>query len=301
MPDYFGRVYKLEVGNAGEVLTIDGFPAAGNEAPAQVQFTVTQTPQAHRSYAEITVFGLKKSTRERAYNEFELVTLQAGYQNRYGTIFKGQIENIEIGRDGADSFIKLFCQSATQEWPDAFVGKSWGENTPAIDIIRDVAGTFGLPVEIVGEFGNLPKAILGRTLLSSGRSAMNELARNYQFSWFIENERMIVIKDGAEREGQERPKYSPMMGLIGTPQVTQIGVDVNVLMDPVIRPGNLFDVESETGELTFNGVYYQTFPRTLGTGTFQAVSMVHEGDFYGDTWQTSIEGVRPGGRPPLRE
>lgn len=292
---YFRRYYRLEIGSAAETLRLEG--AAGNNGdPAQIRFTVTQTPNAHRSYAEITVYGLAKATRDKAYRRFDRVKLEAGYEERHGTIFVGQIENVEIGREGPDSFIKLFAQSAVEQWPRAYVHQSWGPNTPGKDIVEDVAEAYNLPVEFIGDFSALPRAVRGRTISRSARSALNELGRNYGFSWSIENERVVLARDGNSRQGGAF-EYSALTGLVGTPQITQAGIDIEVLLDPRIRPFNEFEVRAETGELTFNGVYYQRFPRTLGTGQYRAISMTHEGDFYGDTWTTSIEGIRKDGSP----
>jgi len=297
MTELFGRVYELEIGTGtGLVRRFDGFPSADN-TPLNIRFTVDQTPVAERSYSEITIYGLNRESRSAIYEQYTTVTLKAGYASYYGAIFNGSIENVEIGRDGPDSYVKLFCQSGAESWEEARISKTFGQNTPQKEIIKAVAETFGFPVEFVGDFDSLPRALKGRVLDRDSKSAMRQLANSFDFEWFVSNGQMTIVKEGAQRPAAEPYKYTPATGLIGSPQITQKGVDIDVLMNGLIRPFDLYTVESETAALTFNGIYYQRqdFPKTNGEGTNQALSLVHEGDFYGDTWKTSIEGRRISG------
>lgn len=291
---YFGRVYRLEVGGDSKVLTLDGFPSEGN-APAQIKFTIDQTPNALISYAEITIYGLSRERRAAIYQEYTEVSLVAGYFDRYAQIFRGNIRNVEIGREGPESYVKLFCYSGGKAWDEAIVNQSFGPNTPQLDIIRAVAETFGLPVEIVGDFSALPRAIKGRTIpATSSKLVMMSLAREHGFDWQIRNNRLTIVKHGAQRPGAEPVIYSPSRGLIGSPQITAKGVDVKVLLDSSIKPFDLFRVEAETGTLTDSNVYHRTYSGSDAHGIQVVYGVQHSGDFYGDDWSTTLHGIRAG-------
>lgn len=296
MTKYFGRQYELAIRNsAGGVRVFDGKPTSEN-SPLQIQFSVDQTPSSRRAYAEITIYGMNRKSRESVYEQFAQVTLKAGYQGALGTIFEGNIENIEIGRSGPDTFVKLFCQSAAGAFAGVDFSRAFGENTPQREIIESVASTFGLPVRFIGDFDRLPRALKGRTLDGPSQFLMDQLARSFAFDWFALNGEMLIVKQGA---GFTAPpyRYKPTNGLIGTPEITEIGVDIEVLLNPFIRPYDRYIVESETGQLTFNAIYYRRreFPRTNGEGTNRVISLIHEGDFYGDTWTTRLRGLRVDG------
>lgn len=296
MTKYFGRAYELAIRNsAGGVRVFDGIPTAEN-SPLQITFTVDQTPSSRRAYAEITIYGLNRKSRESVYEQFAQVTLKAGYQNAVGTIFEGNIENIEIGRQGSDTFVKLFCQAASGAFANIDISRSFGENTPQKEIIQAVAETFGLSVRFIGDFDSLPRALKGRSIDGPSQFILDSLSRSFAFDWFALNGEMLIVKEGS---GFTAPpyRYKPTNGLIGTPEITEIGVDIKVLMNPFIRPYDQYTVESETGQLTFNAIYYKRreFPKTNGTGTNRVLSLVHEGDFYGDTWTTTLRGLRVDG------
>ena len=291
---YFGRVYKLEIGDGTDIIVFDGMPSNSIRHPAQIEFLITQSPVSSRSYAEITVYGVSSERRKLIYNQFDSVRLTAGWQEGFGGIFNGEIENVEIGRNGPDVYLKLFCQSSSRQWPDAYINKSYSEGTSYLDILREVASTFGIGVEFIGDFSSLPEAISGMTLSRGSRQYLDEMAGNFNFEWMIENDKVIIIKDGAYREDNDTFKYSPTTGIVGTPSITVIGTDVEVLLNPFIRPRDRFEIESVTGKLVFNSIYCSRLSRiSTGQGTHQVISLTHEGNYYGDVWQTKLEGARP--------
>lgn len=306
---YFKRVYKLDIGVPGNIFTVDGFPSRDIRSPAQIRFTITQSANIGYSIAEITVFGLSRDRRkhiadrvrfhydkQRAdpnYKDFEPVTLVAGWQEGFGLIFNGQINNVEFGRDGPESTFKMFCQSSAKQWRNAYINRSFGPGTPQINIISAVAETLGTSVQFVGDFSKLPRAIKGRTLSQDSKSAMDELARSFEFEWMSENGRIIVVKDGAVRTDSSVHVYTPITGLVGSPIITDRGVDAEVLLNPYIRPWDQFEIKATAAKVNFSGIYNTTRIEPSAKGIHDVLSLVHEGDFYGDTWKTKIIGVRP--------
>lgn len=294
MAEYFGRYYDLIIGTGdGLVRQFTGNPNTG-VPPLQIAFTIDQTPSVHRAWGEITLYGLNRSSRKQIYEQFTTVTLKAGYLEAYGTIFSGQIMNVEIGQDGPNPFVKLFCQSGAGLWENSRVFKNFGANTTQREIIESVAAEFSDNVTLIGDFGSFPRAIKGRTIARDAKSAMNQLAESFDFSWFLTLEEMIVIRNGTPRPDSVPVRYTNATGIIGTPEITEKGVDIDVLLNPNLRPWDLYTVETETAALTFSGIYFQSreFPRTSGESTNYAIGITHEGDYYGDTWQTSLEGIR---------
>lgn len=298
MSTYFGRVYRVEISTDGEPLRdVNGFPTRDNQPP-RVTFMIDQTPNAERSYAEVTVYGLNRKSRDALYQEGDRVKITAGYQNSYSVAFDGEINNVEIGREQADSYVKLFCMSAIGAW-GGYVSQSWGENTPYKQILEDVGKRFNLPVEFVGDFSDFPRALKGKTFDRSAPSAMRALEkslekmdRGYGFSWMVENGTVVIAREGAERVNAADFRYSAVTGLIGPPEITAQGVDITVLMNPAIRPRDTFIVEAVNQQLTFNGIYYQgqDFAQVNGQGRNRVISVKHEGDSHGDVWETQVVG-----------
>lgn len=290
--DYFRRVYKLEIGSDDEIRTFDGFPDS-TASPMQIEFRIDQTPNAMRSYAEITLYGLSAASRQAITQRFQKVRLTAGYVGSYGQIFIGEIENVSMGRAGAESFVRMYCQAGADKFGAVYVSRGFGANTPALEIILAVAETFGYPVEVIGDFSQLPRAIRGEVLFGASQIEMDKLARRYGFRWFIENGQVTIIKHDATRPGAAF-QFTAQNGLIGSPELAVDGVSIDVLLNPVIRPADQFTVDAVTGRASFHSIYYQRFAG-LGRGLYRVASLQHEGSFFGDRWQTKLNGVRPEG------
>lgn len=290
--DYFRRVYKLEIGSDDEIRTFDGFPDS-TASPAQIEFRIDQTPNAMRSYAEITLYGLSAASRQAITQRFQKVRLTAGYVGSYGQIFIGEIENVSMGRAGAESFVRMYCQAGADKFGAVYVSRGFGANTPALEIILAVAETFGYPIEVIGDFSQLPRAIRGEVLFGASQIEMDKLARRYGFRWFIENGQVTIIKHDATRPGAAF-QFTAQNGLIGSPELAVDGVSIDVLLNPVIRPADQFTVEAVTARASFHSIYYQRFTG-LGRGLYRVTSLQHEGSFYGDRWQTKLHGARPEG------
>lgn len=298
MSTYFGRVYRVEVESGGETfLEATGFPGEAAN-PLRVTFMVDQTPNAEHTYGEVTIYGLNRDSRDSVYQLGDRVVLTAGYENAYSVVMDAQINNVEIGREQTDSYVKLFCASAINEWEGA-IDRSWGRNTSYADIIRDAAAYFNLPVEMIGDFSDFPRALKGKTISRSAPSALRMLEkslekadRGYGFDWYVENGTVVIARENAERADAADYLYSAVTGLIGPPEVTEKGVDITVLMNPAIRPYNTFRVEAVNQQLTFNGIYYQgqNFAQTKAQGRNRVISVKHEGDSHGDTWESQIVG-----------
>lgn len=287
MSEIWDRVYTLEVGDQAELLRVDGTRGS----PANIRFVVTQHADALTSLAEITVYGLAPETRERFYKEYTRVKLEAGFRNNSALIFEGTIYNVAIGRQGANTFVTLYCRSIGSEWESAHVNQSWGGSTPAKEVIRGVAESFGYPVEFVGDFDGLPPFTDGATISNSSKAVLQSLARRFSFSWSVKNFRVTLVKLGAAREGAESLyRIAADTGMKGSPQIRERGVDVTVAMNPDISPYDRFIVENATAELTFNNPTSIRYPNTIGRGEYVARGVQHIGEFETGQWDTILEG-----------
>lgn len=287
MSQLFRRVYKLTIGIGTEAIIIDGFL----DNPLQVKFFVDQTPNGQVSYADIKVYGLSRETIKRIKEQFTDVHLVAGYADHFGTVFLGKLQNVTQVREGANQYLQMFCQAGGEP---SYVNQSWGKGTPQKQIIEDVAKTFGYPVEFHGDFSSLPRAPAGNVLSMGSKMAMDKLAASWGFRWMVRNQVVLIVADNAVIEGEEYI-YTPLSGMIGAPRITSRGVDITVKINPALRPGAMYQVQSETGQFVFNDIYFKTFPNAVATGRFKIISMRINGDFYGDPWDMELEGLRYAG------
>ncbi|MGQ5289820.1 phage protein [Pectobacterium actinidiae] len=284
----FGRSYKLVIKSSmgGSDLVY--------EPPMQIRFSVAGTPNNHETTANISIYGISRATRQRLYREYDEIFLYAGYVGNMGMVFRGQINNIETGKDGVSTYIRFYCWSHFDKWKGVSINKTWGNNTPPIEIVRDVANTFDIDVDIVGNFSQLPLAIYGDTRIGKSVDEMNDLKRIYGFEWFFESNRIVIAKSGYSREKITHIIRSDN-GMEGVPRIYLGQIEVDVKLDHRIRILDWVDVASEFETYGFSDIYRagegNASRRQRSLGKFAVLSTMHQGDFYGDLWKTTVSAL----------
>ena len=292
MAKIWNRRFEVLVGNSGEFLRVTN---ENGGASLRVAFMVQHDYGGHQSFADISIYGLKTENEEKIFQKYRSIILQAGYTELYGPIFRGQVTNVQrerSGPGGVERSIRLFCKSAAQEIDLSYVNITFGPGTPYTEIIRACAAKFGKPVIFQGDFSSLPKCLRGYILNGTTKAALNRLAKSMGFKWVMENDELLILKNGFIRDG-EIFRFSATTGMIGSPVVTDAGIDVRVALNPAVQIGRLINIDSVAPQYNFAGAYWYDVPRSVGEGRYEVARLNHVGDTHSDTgWETQIECFR---------
>ncbi|MDB6366760.1 hypothetical protein PH242_03430 [Photorhabdus bodei] len=286
--ELFGRDYKLTVKSVDDVELICA-------PPMQIKFSVTNMPQNQVASALITIYGVSEKYRQliQKYDNkkarYGTVVLSAGYINNSGMIFNGQINSVEVARDGVNVYVRLYCWSV--KWNEAVIGKTWGSNTPAKEVLKDVASTFENPVEFIGDFSDLPVFSHGLTLpYTRSRDFLNQMKATWEYEILISHARTVLIRKGASSNVMH--EISSKNGMEGFPRWYRKDLEIDVKLDHRIQPADTIKITSEFWTINYSGMY-QTGLQDMAntqrrTGKFNVLATSHQGDFWKDTWKTTI-------------
>lgn len=292
MSKYFDRDYELSVTAInGEVLTY--------RPPMEIRFAIDNSPQNANATARITIYGVSAKARDliQRYDaqqkRYGNVVLKAGYKGNVGTIFSGRINNIEVMKDGVNTCLRLYCWTVGLEWNKS-IFKTWGADTPAVEVLRDTAAAFGAGVEVIGDFSDLPRN--PRPYPSGGRlcrDILNEMMSTWRYRWRLTPSRTVIIREGAARDWATHDITSKN-GMEGVPRWYLSTMELDVKLNHQIQPDDVINVTSSFWTINFSGMY-QTDLQGLSeiqkqqrTGRFNVLSTYHEGAFWGDTWKTTL-------------
>ena len=242
------------------------------------------------SYADISIYNITNDTAQKAFKKGSILGLRAGYVDNIDFIFKGEIVNIFRERDGAAIITRIVARSRIDN--NTNINQTLGKNTKLTAIIKSCADVMGYPLVIKeSDFANVQNYPRGYTMNGDPRVYLDELSKTFNFSYVIENERLIVTLNNKVRDGDifEVSRYT---GMEGIPVVTEIGVDVNVRLNPKINIGGRFKVESEFASFNFSNIYFQDVPAQAGKGIYKVQRITHSGDSWGDTWTSVITGFK---------
>ena len=244
------------------------------------------------------VYNLAGETVNRIIQEFDTVTLTAGYQTgNQGTIFQGDIKQFRRGRErNVDNYLDILAADGDQSYNFAVINQSFPAGTTESQELSAIASSLGLPVAPTAEGflttgGILPR---GKTRFGMARLHMANLARRNNVRWSIQNGVVTLIPETGFLPGQV-VAINTASGMIGTPEQTDNGIVVRCYLNPLIRIGQA--VKINNGDINqaiiksqfFPSYTSQYYPATVANdGLYRVLVAEHVGDIRANDWYTEL-------------
>jgi len=280
---FYLRSAKLEIGDGTTIKTIDDL---------KIMFTVTKQFTASLNTAEIIVYNLSESSRNQITEEFTKVKLFAGYDNDLPLIFQGDLVNATHLKDqtewvttilASDGF-KAFKGTINQSLP---AGTTMPE---AVSIVSDkLEGvTKGVRQGLTNCLSG-KKSILRQVQLSGNlKDAFTKLSKTCGFDFSVNDEKFETTSPGQPITDVQPVIINQANGMIGSPERTEIGVNVSVLLTPSLLVGRRIQIKSQTERVNFGNGFFRKIPSIKNEGIYRIQKLVFKGDTRGDTWVTDI-------------
>lgn len=272
-------------------LLVDGAPfvAGGPGRQMRIDFTISIDWFGAQATGDIAIYNLATSSVDQKIKPASTVALSAGYDGNEGGIFAGKVMHVLHERTGPDTITRILALS--NERVDTAINSVFAVDTKVADVIYACSVAIGYPLVWTPEdFDNEPLYTGGLSLPSvSAIGVLRELADRHAFYAAVENGKLVVTKHGSSRAG-EKVIISEINGMVGIPEVTWIGVDVATTMNPSLVIGGVFEVDAKLQTFNMANFYYKELPSGTGRGVYAIRKLVHEGDNWGDTWQTKVTG-----------
>jgi hypothetical protein len=262
------------------------------------------------------VYNLAASTAAGVLDEFNQVTLEAGYETgRFAMIFAGTIVQFKRGRESAiDSYLDIYGSDGDrlQQFAVVNVSLEAGKNSPQdqYDVIAAAAAAHGvtpgvtqLPQDRIG--GILPR---GKVVAGNAVMSLRNLARNTDTTWSVQNGKLTVLaKQGYL--GSEVLRINAQTGMISQPEATTHGIQVKILLNPSVQIGQRIQINNadinqtlwqgnqyssglpnkDTFKMGFPG-YADTpyFADTTEDGIYRVLVVEHNGDTRGNDYYSDL-------------
>ena len=249
----------------------------------------------------VQVYNVAQQTANRINQEFDTVTLTAGYQTgNKGNIFTGDIRQTFQGRErNVDSYIDICAGDGDQAYIQSVVNKTFPAGTTLAQQAQDLMPT-GLTLApsaigiLNGTGGLAPKNIRAKTQFGMWRLAMGNIADQVNARWSIQNGVVTLIPNTGYLPGQA-VQINSATGMIGTPEQTEDGIKIRCYLNPLIRIGQL--VQINNGDINRNTLNKQMFPSYVSQyypatvtndGFYRVIVAEHVGDIRGTDWYTEL-------------
>ena len=286
----FLRKYIFTVGGGGGSVAID----SGSDHMLRLTFDIIHEWGGNRSMANIAIYGMSRKTEGKIFKEYDEISLSAGYESSHGMLFNGQIKNVVKERNGPDRITRIFALADRIQSDKAIISKTAGEGSSVVEIIKLLGTAIGRPVVIdEDDFSDDPVYARGKPLAGDPVLILRDLADAHDFNFTLEGNRIRVLKKGSAL------KNRPLLigqdtGMIGSPEVTEYGVNVSVNLNPGVRLGQKIEIDSRTPNVAISSVLYQNIETVVDVGTYTVQQISHSGDSHGDKWESKLTGWRFG-------
>lgn len=271
------------------------------------KFAIKRSSNMTPNCADIRIYNLDANTALQIKQQYTKVVVQGGYDSNYGVIFRGNIKQVIIGRESAtDTFVDLNCGDGDLAYNFAIVNASVAGGSSMRDQLNQISapmatlGTALNPSQPAFQPSLLPR---GKTMWGNSKDYMRDLAAQNGLTWSIQNEQIQFIPQQGYSPGISVVLTSKT-GMIGTPQQTNIGVNVVCLLNPLINPGQTIKIDNASVaglkiDLGNPKDPVNLAPPLTADGVYYALVIEQTGDNRGIEWYSKLIccTVNPGTNP----
>jgi hypothetical protein len=285
-------------------LVVSGLNLSGLDlSDLRIKFSVKRSDTATPNTADIRVYNIEEQTALRIRKEFTKVLLQGGYQGNHGVIFQGNIKQVIIGRESAtDTFIDIIAGDGDQAYNFAIVNQTLSKGSTQKNQVDAAVGSMAAHGVTAGHMSDTPTTQLprGKVMFGNSRDYLRTIAQTNNSTWSIQNGKVTFVATKSYLPGTA-VKISSTTGMVGTPQQTNDGVNVKVLMNPNINPSGRVQIDTSSilqQKLNFQQVaaaqgntstINNLTPRNLNAdGSYYVLVLEHVGDTRGPEWYTNL-------------
>lgn len=271
----------------------DGLDLSQFRIVFDVKLSDSQTPNA----ARVRVYNLSQTVASQIQQEFTSITLQAGYQSNFGTIFEGSIKRVVYGSENnVDTFVDISAGDSDVAYNYAYVSKSLSGGANQADIVTASLAPMqdnGVGLGFVDDTDsqNLPRC---KVMYGMSRDYLRKSAINTNTNWSIQSGNYQSVKQTGVLPNTAVILNS-LTGLVYTPNQTNDGIMVQCLLNPNIKIAssiqiNQNDIQAQLIEdQSAAGSLQASTPSPIAADGFYRVLVAeHVGDTRGNDWYTHI-------------
>lgn len=292
VPQYL-RKASLKIGDADEAIDVSDL---------RFRFYIRRGDIQTPNTADIRVYNLSPATAKKISAEFTRVVLQAGYAGNFGTIFDGTIKQVRRGRENpTDTYLDITAADGDQAYNYSVTALSLAAGQTStktqVESIIQAMAKHGVKKGYIPD--SIPKQSLprGKVLYGMSRDLMRKTAQGAGMAWSIQDGAVDVVPLTAYKPASEVPVITAATGMIGMPEQTANGIRVKVLLNPMMKIGQVVQIDNKSilqqrYSTSVSGQaqnYYDALAaKTSDDGFYYIMSADHSGDTRGDQWYSDL-------------
>lgn len=277
-------------------LVLDGGSGQLDVSNMRIKFQTKMKAVQWPNNMTARVYNLSKETAKRIVEkEFDKVELKAGYEENFGTIFKGTLVQAFSGRESpTETYVDLFCGDGEDAHNWAVVNKTLPAGSSHKDVFETALKAmepFGIKRGFVTD--RLAKTIFPRAypMFGMARDYLRVIAKSEDAQWSIQMGELDMVHKSESKPGGAI-KMNSETGMIGQPVETSMGIIVTCLLNPALRVNQLLQIDEASIQRAPWDLSYQNAknnsivmrPGIDADGLYQIMFIDTDGDTRGNPW-----------------
>lgn len=284
-------------------LTVEGSHKEIDLSSLRTTFEILQFAAETPNSAVVRITNPSRQTANlftASRSEFEKITIEAGYRDNHGIIFKGNIVQARYGRENpTDTFLELLASDGDRSYNYATVSKTLAAgSTPRdhYDVALSAMGEHGVKQGFTGI--DLSKPVYPRPVVLFGmaRDVLRNIAHSKDATWSIQNGEVEFLgKEKTKPAGAI--KINSETGMVGMPVQEITGINAKVLIDPRIKIGSTVHIDEASVQkarlqldpggttITDSNIL---LPDVATDGLYSVLRVDAFGDTRGDVWYQQL-------------
>lgn len=294
------------------VLKVEGAGEDLDMSELRIRFQVEGALSDFSNIAYISITNLSDRTAQKIYEEGKQVTLEAGYEDGFGVIFKGNIfqKRGNARETPTDKVFQITGKSGDRGLVYGVVNKTlsaghtWRDQ---VNVALDVLKPFGVTAGHIADLGaqTFPRA---RSLFGGVRDLLRTITQSTGTTFHIADQKLNIVKSRETLPG-EAFVLNSNTGLIGMPVQTYGGIQARMLLNQRVVPGTRLKIDQRSiiqAQLDPSGVpgsylNNMSYAHIAADGLYKVVTRDHIGDTRGQPWYTDVSCVSLSGGNGLVE
>jgi len=288
MANLFLRAYRLFIGGEDGIETSE----------LRISFEIEKSLVGFPNLGRIVVYNLSETNRNKIKDEYSEVILYAGYEGKEALLFKGELRNVNHQKIGVDWVTEIFAGDGAKALETSKINKSFvqGTTTDTLfkELVKQLPGVSTGSLDGIKECISKKRSILKTALMSgSVKEFLDLLADNCGFDYSVNDGTLDTVPKNKAIIDTDPYLINQGTGMIGSPEVTEIGAKVSTLLRPEIKTGRLMEITAISAKINVGNQFFREVTPTI-TGRFKIQKIKHIGDSRDGEWKTELEGVKLG-------
>jgi len=260
----------------------------------RINFKIEKSLVGNPNLGNIKIYNLSESSRNKIEKKGLQIQLFAGHEDTsVPLLFSGDIINIVHLKTGTDWISEIFAADGINILSTATINKTLPAGVDTEQIYN----------ELVGQMQGISKGVTEglKNCLSGKRSLLRELQLSGNIKDWLDKIATDCGFDYSINDGviETNPKGFPLSdvppvvinqgtGMIGSPERTEVGVNVKHLLLPELKLARTIKIESISAKINAGNLFFKPVPPIRNKGIYRIDKLIHVGDTHDNPWETQI-------------